>query len=181
MTVITLMPTLLPFPGAPRTSSAGTLPRLRFKPRRELPRSVLSTVEAMINNSSGSQQQSSCACSLTHNRIYDLFTRVDKIRIGFDCTSVTSLQISVAEIEFPRPDNTTGAGAHDQQTVTHEQRFFDTMGDKKQCLAGLVPDIEDHRLNCFACKRIQSAQRLIHEQYFRIICQGSGQTNPLLH
>ena len=59
--------------------------------------------------------------------------------------------------------------------------FFDTVGDKHNCLLLFLKNIQQRFLHELPCLGIQCPKGLVHEQYLRIDRISPGNGHTLLH
>jgi hypothetical protein len=65
--------------------------------------------------------------------------------------------------------------------IGKEHCFIDTVGDKNNCLSGLVPDIKKFLLEHISCLGIKCAERFIHEEEHGFKRERPGNCYPLTH
>ena len=70
---------------------------------------------------------------------------------------------------------------HDQDAVTQQQGFFHVVGDEQDRFSLVLKESQHHVLKVTAGEVIQRAERLVHENQFRIVKQRAPQGNPLGH
>ena len=75
----------------------------------------------------------------------------------------------------------TGPLRHDNDAITHVDRFVDVMRDKKHRGAARLPKTQHFVLHPHPGEGVERAERLIKQQYFRVIDQRPRQRDPLRH
>src|SRR5262249_38664503 len=81
---------------------------------------------------------------------------------------------------YIQPDRCWSALENDQP-VGQEHRLVDVMSDKDHGGSGRLVDAAYLDLKVFAGHRIQSSERLVHEQQFGLQRKRPGKLDPLLH
>src|SRR5262245_6179197 len=61
-----------------------------------------------------------------------------------------------------------GSDRHHADPNSEQNRLVEIMGDKNPRLARALPDCEQHRMNPASGQGIKRAERLVHEQNFRL-------------
>src|SRR5579859_70781 len=85
------------------------------------------------------------------------------------------------QLDLDDPLDSTRARGHDQDAVTHVNRFVDIMGHQENGRSPVLPEPEHFVLQTHPREGIQSAQRLIQEQHLGMIDQGACQGCALGH
>ena len=70
---------------------------------------------------------------------------------------------------------------HHHHAVGEQHRFVEIVGDEEDGLFGAVMDVQQLALQGLARLRIERAERLVHQQHFRIDCQCARYADALLH
>src|SRR5262245_8231778 len=70
---------------------------------------------------------------------------------------------------------------HDHDAVSDQDRFVEVVGDEQDRLAGAAMDRQQLALKCLARLRVESTERLVHKQNFRIDGKRAGNTDTLFH
>src|SRR3546814_4068710 len=80
----------------------------------------------------------------------DSLTHFDEVRARFDGAGISCLEELPIEVQVVGVGDATGPWRHDNQPRSQEEGFLYTVGDGKEHLVGLLPDIEQQFLNGFA-------------------------------
>ncbi len=78
-------------------------------------------------------------------------------------------------------NDATGARAHDQDSVGERDGLVDIMSDEDNGDANLRPYVEQHTLHHRSGLSVEGAERLVHQQDARIVGEGTGYSDTLLH
>src|SRR5438093_1404814 len=73
------------------------------------------------------------------------------------------------------------ARRHDDHPVSEENRLRNTVGDKKNRLFGLAPDVHELQVHFIPRDGVQGSKRFVHEQQRRIVDEGAADGDSLLH
>src|SRR3981081_2857104 len=93
------------------------------------------------------------------------------------------------DVDLPRPrqgnrkvlDDAARPPAHDGDPVRQEYGLGDAMGDEYHGLAVALPDIEQLEIHLVAGERVERAERLVHQQYRRVVDERAADAGPLPH
>ena len=72
-------------------------------------------------------------------------------------------------------------GGHQDDAVGKGQRLAEIVGHEQHGLARVLPEIEQHRMHVELGVGIERAERLVHQQDFRLRDQGAHQRHALAH
>ena len=70
---------------------------------------------------------------------------------------------------------------HHHDPVGEQHRFVEIVGDEQDRLLGAGMDVEQFALQAFARLRVERAERLVHQQHFRIDRERARNADALLH
>ena len=62
-----------------------------------------------------------------------------------------------------------------------EHRFLDRVGDEDDGLAAFAPDPQHLQVHLFAGQRVERAERLVHQDQFRVVDERARDSGALLH
>jgi len=79
------------------------------------------------------------------------------------------------------PLDPAGIRRHHDDAVGQVHRFFDVVGDEEDGLRARLRDAADLFLEAHAGHRVESAERLVHQQALRIDGEGARERHALLH
>ena len=144
-----------PLPDRERAEPEGDLPEQRRKPPH--------TVRPLANSSPSEcqmRENSSAYCRVSRN-----------------ATASRGRAKSTLKSCFTRP----GPGRHQDDAVGKGQRLAEIVGHEQHGLARVLPEIEQHRMHVELGVGIERAERLVHQQDFRLRDQGTHQRHALPH
>ena len=105
---------------------------------------------------------------------------LDEAWIGLDRPGRLARGVPLPEVQLQALDDLPRVGRQEDQFAGQEHRFLDVVGNQEHRLGGPLPHLQEQLLHLLAGKRVEGAERLVHQQQARVGRQRAGQPHALL-